>query len=476
MNYYIKPWEHQRRAIEFGASQRDLALFFEVGTGKTATVINIIRHKWQENERIVPTLILAPVVVLETWRDEFARHAGIRPETVLVLTGTGKKKAAQLDRMIKSNPECVVVTNYESMQNELIVEFLAFWRPQILVCDESHRCKAHNGKRAKTIASLAKTCKHRYILTGTPVLNTPMDLFQQFNILDAGETFGSNFWAFKQRFFFDKNAHMPKQMHFPDWKLKPGAEKMISDLISIKSLKAKKSECLDLPPFLKETRYVTLNKDQEKAYKEMRDDFITFIKGKKESDEPKAVIATLAITKALRLQQIVSGHCTTEAGETISFGDTPRLKELKSLLEELTPENKVIVWACFKQNYKEIASVCEALKIGYNELHGDIKVSEKNANIKAFRTDDDIRVIIANPASAGVGVNLIEASYSVYYSRNFSLEADIQSEARNYRGGSECHTKVTRIDLVARGTIDEQITHALANKQNVADLILDWEI
>jgi len=56
---------------------------------------------------------------------------------------------------------------------------------------------------------------------------------------------------------------------------------------------------------------------------------------------------------------------------------------------------------------------------------------------------------------------------SIFYSRNFSLEYDIQAEARNYRGGSERHTKVTRYDLVTPGTIDEQVlkAHLLANKK-----------
>jgi SNF2 family DNA or RNA helicase len=82
--------------------------------------------------------------------------------------------------------------------------------------------------------------------------------------------------------------------------------------------------------------------------------------------------------------------------------------------------------------------------------------------------------MIANQKAGGVGINLVEASYSIYYSKSFSLEDDLQSEARNYRGGSQMHHRVTRIDLVARGTIDELITSSLANKQDVSQTILDW--
>jgi SNF2 family DNA or RNA helicase len=80
--------------------------------------------------------------------------------------------------------------------------------------------------------------------------------------------------------------------------------------------------------------------------------------------------------------------------------------------------------------------------------------------------------MIANQASGGIGINLVEASYSVFYSKNFSLEQDIQAEGRNYRGGSEQHAKITRIDLVSPGTIDELVLKALREKQKMSDLIL----
>jgi len=110
------------------------------------------------------------------------------------------------------------------------------------------------------------------------------------------------------------------------------------------------------------------------------------------------------------------------------------------------------------------------LKLGFAELHGDIKDKDKEA--EKFRSDDSIRVIIGHPGSGGIGLNLVEASYMIYYSRNFSLEMDIQSEARNYRGGSERHASITRIDLVTPGTIDELVLKALAGKTAISNSVL----
>lgn len=465
MNYYVNPWAHQLDAIEFSRQNKNVALFWEMGTGKTATTINILRHQYALNGGVVSTLILAPIVVLENWRREFMTHARMPENNVLVLKGTGKKKCEQLNRLLKSGGSKIIIGNYEIMQNKEIVKLLEHWGPSILVCDESQRCKSHTSKRAKAIAKLADGCKHKYLLSGTPVLNSPMDIYMQFRILDGGELFGKNFYGFRNKFFHDKNAGMPKHVHFPKWEPKPGVHVLFNKMIAKKALRATKEDCLDLPPLIRETLNVDLSPEQRRAYKEMHQDFVTYI-----NDE--ACVASLAITKGLRLQQIVSGFLKTDDGNIIRFKKTPREKELELLLADLTPSSKVIVWANFKENYKQIAEICKNLQIDYAELHGGVK--DKDEQIESFRKNDKIKVMIANPQSAGLGVNLIEAKYSVYYSKGFSLEHDLQSEARNHRGGSDkLHDKITRIDLVAPGTLDEQVTEALANKQDVAALLLN---
>ena len=100
-------------------------------------------------------------------------------------------------------------------------------------------------------------------------------------------------------------------------------------------------------------------------------------------------------------------------------------------------------------------------------------MKEKNEHVNQFQLDDQVKVLIGNRAAAGIGINLTAASYSIVYSRNFSLGEELQSEARNYRAGSEVHEKITKIDLVAKDTIDEHVLKELYNKQDLSDKILD---
>jgi SNF2 family DNA or RNA helicase len=112
------------------------------------------------------------------------------------------------------------------------------------------------------------------------------------------------------------------------------------------------------------------------------------------------------------------------------------------------------------------------LKLKYVELTGETKNADKFKNMELFETDPSIKVLIGAPGAGGIGVNLVSAKYSIWYSRTFNLEQDLQAEARNHRGGSEIHDKVTRYDIVCKGTMDEVILQALYKKNQIKDEIL----
>jgi SNF2 family DNA or RNA helicase len=305
-------------------------------------------------------------------------------------------------------------------------------------------------------------------MTGTPILKNETDLFQQFLILDGGATFGQNFYTFRAKYFEDKNAsRRGAHKYFPDWQVRKGSTEEIKRILAKRSFVARKSECLDLPDFLYKEVEVELSSEQRRAYMEMKEDFLTTLKDAQ--GNAQTAVGRLAITKGLRLQQIVSGFVTPEDSEEISFKDNPRLDALSDLLEDLP--SPVIVWASFRRNYQDIAGVCEKLKLSYGFLTGGQSVKDRDQTLEDFRAGK-LNVLICNQGAGGEGVNLVQAASSIYFSRDFSLGKDIQSEARNYRGGSEIHEKVTRYDLVSRGTIDMDVLKALRGKRDVLEYLL----
>lgn len=466
MQFKVKPWDHQVKGIDLALQQRDFAFFFEQGTGKTLTTINTLRGHYEREKRLMRTLILGPVVIMENWKREFYAHSNVGPY-VQILSGSEKKRIKTFNFYKDTKPSPIFITNYEALQMRELLQLMLQWRPEILVCDESQRLKNPTAKRTKAAAMLADLTRHNYILSGTPILNTAMDIYGQFRILDRGETFGKSFSVFRAKYFYDENAGMPAQKHFPKWQERDGIADEFNRLIYQKAMRVTKSECLDLPPLVRTRIPIELGTEQKRVYEDMKADFIAYL------NTGEAVVAQVAITKALRLQQIVSGYAKTDMGEEVEIKDNPRMDALKDILEDRAYASKVIIWACFHENYAQIAKVCSKLGLDYVELHGGVASKERQKNIDRFQKDPACRVMIANAGAGGVGINLTASDCMIFYSRSFSLEHDLQAEARNHRGGSEIHDKITRIDLVAEGTIDEIICEALQNKMDLSTKIIE---
>ena len=463
-------WNHQLTGFERASDVDEFGWLFDVGTGKTLTCITTLRYKYAKAKRIMPTLILSPIITLENWKNEFELFSNIYSKRIIILVGPVKKRIKIIrESVTRFKGECIFITNYEAIGASL--EFATVLEkelaPEILVLDESHRCKTHNSKRTKRINKLADISKFRFILTGTFITNSPFDAFAQFRILDKGKSFGRNFSRFRNKYFYDANAGMPKDKYFPNWQIRSGALEEMNAIIKTKTMRAIKEDCIDLPEKVEKKIVVDMTPKQKKAYEEMKKNLITFI-------GEEAVTAEMALTKMLRLSQIASGFVKSEEGKIIRF-ENEKEKALKELLFDICKEGKgkVIVWAVFKENYKQIREVCEKLGLEYVEGHGEISSNQKFANVKHFNESDTCSVFIGHPKSVGIGINLKQAGTSIYFSRDFSLEARLQSEARNYRGGSiDIHDKVTQIDLSCRETIDETIDQALDAKLQTAEEIL----
>lgn len=448
---------------------KDLGLLAEMGTGKTCAMINILRHKFYEYGRPMRTLILSPQVTLFNWRDEVLKHSYMKHNDVVVLHKAGSVgKLKQMQRELSGiNSDKIIVVNYEALLSEKLLKEINDWGPEILICDEAHYVKSPKSKRSKAIFKLSQQCKHRYIMTGTPILNSIMDIFMQFKILDGGETFGQSQFVFQKKYMRDENESWKgRSGYFPKWV--PRVEKYdeLQDLIYQKAIRVLKKDCLDLPPLVKKTLNVQLSAEQKKYYDEMKQNFLTYV-------NEQAVVAELAVTKALRLQQIVTGFVQTEDKKVIEITKNPRLDAVKDLLIVLQSNHKIILWCCFRHNYVQLGRLCEELGIDHVFLTGEMSLDEKREAMEQFNKCSKTRVIIANRRAGGIGVNLVAASYAIVYSRNFNLSDELQSEARNHRGGSQIHERIVKIDLCAKNTLDEAITFGLQNKQDMSKNIID---
>lgn len=454
---------HQREVLRKIWNKDYHILAHDVGTGKTKVMCDLIRYRLSVVNSVNTSgvLIVCPKSVMQNWKNELEKHTRIGRHAI-VISGTPTLKTKQLGTIDKQ----IFIINYDALGS--VMKVLDKMNFEMIVFDELHLLKSHKSDRSKYCQRLSKNAKRRFGLTGTMILNNLMDVFAQALVIDQGATFGINFFEFRARYFTDKNKHWAgKPNYFPKWEVKPGAEALVQKKLETLVDRRTKDECLDLPDVVFERRYCELMPEQHKRYEEIRKELITII------HDQGVSVAKTALTRDLRLNQVTSGHLTMDNGEVYSFDDNAKLTTLAALLREELSDRKIIIWAVFRADIENIQTCCAEMNLQYACIFGDTSQEDRQNEIDRFQQDDNCRIFIGNPASAGTGITLTVSDVAVFYSYNYNLGNYLQALGRNHRKGSEIHKSITYIHLVAKGTIDEAIVEGLERKEDLADRVMN---
>jgi SNF2 family DNA or RNA helicase len=217
----------------------------------------------------------------------------------------------------------------------------------------------------------------------------------------------------------------------------------------------KKEDCLDLPPKIYKTMYVDLTSEQRRAYNELIKRAVTYI-------QDHEITALNALALLTRLLQICCGQLKVGENDYVSI-DNNRIETTEDLVNEAP--GKVIVWTSYRRTAVDIM---DRLKDRAILLPGGLSPEARQERLSKFR--DNVQVLVANPASSGHGITLIEADTVIYYSNSHNLEHRIQSEDRTHRIGQT--KSVQYIDLVAPGTVEEKVIRILKDKKTLADQVI----
>lgn len=487
-----KPFRHQLEEFHRSKEERIRAIFWEQGTGKTKLVIDTAAHLFRIGE-IDAVLVLAPNGVHQNWViDELPVHC---PETYHAHAYESKRAgtkwhAKAVEKVTAYRGFAWLCMSYDAFMTKrgrkAADKFLAK-RRVLYVCDESQRIKTPGAKRTQSIARSGVRAPYRRILTGTPVTNTPFDIYSQYRFLEW------DYW--KDRGFASYEAF---KTHFAIWQTmintgdrwKPAEEcsteeienklgrferpvcfrdmKLLAQLVGEVSTRVTKEDVLDLPPKLYTKRYFDLEGEQARLYKGLKDELVAFL----ESGE--MLTAPLKIVQLLRLQQIACGYIPSDDGEILHrFDKNPRIELLKDTLKDV--EGSAIIFARFREDIDQIIEMIQGMakKKDFSDwaavrYDGKTEADERLEAKRLFQ-DGSVRFFVGNPAAAGTGLTLHRAATVIYYSNSFNLEHRLQSEDRAHRIGQE--HPVRYIDLIASGTVDAKIVAALRAKLNIASEI-----
>ena len=313
--------------------------------------------------------------------------------------------------------------------------------------------------QTRAVMRIRKNIEQRYILTGTPIANSPIDAFSQFFFLNP-DILGKNFWAFRSMYCIMKTVKMGERS-FKTIVAYQNLE-LLQKKIAKHSFRVLKEDCLDLPPKTFETIKITMDKDQERIYKEMANELITEFEG-------QVILARVMVTKLMRLSQITSGFVKDVDGVEHSLKKNPKMTELFNLLDDLLyGDKKVVIWTRFLHNMRMISEGLDERKIKYNTLHGGTK--DKDAAWREFQADKSIKIFLGQYQTGGLGIDLFASDTCIFYDNSYALIDRLQSEDRLHRIGQDSN-KVTYIDLICEKSIDEVVRKTLKNKKSLADVV-----
>lgn len=431
-------------------------LDMEMGTGKTRVAIDVALAR-KDVRRI---LVVCPKAVVPVWRENLEKFA---PSTSTWCCwdqqkGTIKTKTEGLKGWsvnAKYCPKQFIVLNYDSVWRAPMGNFIARYNLDMVILDESHRAKSAGSKVSKFLALLGKSIKYKMCLSGTPMANSPLDIYGQYRFLDRN-IFGTNHYQFLQEYAI---------MGGPERRFVVGFRNQQDLNRKFRSIAytCKMSDIADrikLPDALPPTsQKVQLPARDMKTCRELAEDFIA------ECGTSNVVVKNV-LGKMMRLQQIASGYCVVQDDPTAP----PRIEELNTTKEDaladrlmdISPEAPVVVFCVFRHDLDAIARSASKAKRKAFEISGS-----KNELVE-WRTSQG--GVLAVQIQAGAeGIDMTNSHHAVYYSIPHSLALYNQSKARLYRPGQE--NAVSFCHILAEGTIDEAMYRALIKKEDIIESI-----
>jgi len=466
------PYQHQLNLWQRTKDKEFFALFWEMGTGKSKLIIDTVSHLFTEQKITGFVLVsdkgcyqdfIENELPIHLW--EGIGHHSFVWSSILSL----KKHKTKKERLFNYDEGLSVLgINIDGLLTvrgfNLVRDFLQA-HPSLLCIDESTSIKSMSAKRTKKAIELGQYAAYRRIATGTPITQSPLDMFSQCQFLKPGVLGFDNFFIF--RHYFAKmitlqrgNRSFQKVVGFRNLD-------HLKKIIAPFSHRITKKECLDLPEKIYLTRMVELTKEQKAAYDSLKHEaFLEF--------EGGSLSVTHALTILTKLHQVLCGHVKDEQGKVHDIPNN-RVGLLQDTVTTLLDEGcaKVIIWCNFIRDIELVMGALLGREDGLYPVsyYGDTSHQGRLKSLDKFKHDDKCRFLVGNPACGGKGLNLVEANTVIYYSNSYRLEMRLQSEDRAHRIGQE--NNVTYIDLVVPKSLDARILKALRAKKSIADGLLD---
>jgi SWI/SNF-related matrix-associated actin-dependent regulator of chromatin subfamily A-like protein 1 len=426
-----EPYPYQKVGVEFFANNDGKAILAdEPGTGKTLQSLAYIAYSNQEK-----SIIVCPALVKYSWEKEIKKWT---KKKVFVVNS----KDGITDEDFINND--IIVINYDIVAK--LFKKLSMMRFDCMVCDEFHFIKNRFSRRTKATMDLAKKSKSVLLLSGTPMLNRPVELFTGLHIMDP-ETW-NDWYAYTARYC---DGH--KNNYGWDASGATNIEEL-KERISCYFLRRKKSQVLQqLPPKILIDTPVELDKENAEIYKHI--DSSVRDKFDNNKDMCDGSVNTLSLLNQLR--QIASSGKIYAAKEIID--------------SVISNGQKIVVFSAY--NYP-----LEHLHEHYAKesvmITGKVNEDDRKIAVDRFQEDDNVKVFLGGIKSAGAGITLTAASNVLFIDYSWVPADHEQGMDRTHRPGQMAES-INVYQLHARGTIDDYMRSVIDSKRALITSIMEGQ-
>lgn len=458
--FKTNPFKHQIDGFNYGLQYDRWLLGDEQGLGKTKQVIDIaVAKKLQKGYK--HCLIICGVNGLKwNWQNEIKTHSNESGWILGQRTKNGKTKIGSINERLYDLQHLnelsayFLVTNIESLRSPKIVAELKSLcdRGEInmIAVDEIHKAKNSASQQGKGLLKLQPEC--RIAMTGTPLMNNPIDLFIILKWLGYEK---HALYSFKQHYcvFGGFGGH-----DIIGYKNLSDLQEQVNHIM----LRRLKSDVLDLPEKLYIDEYVEMTGKQEQVYKEVATNIRMNI--------DKIKCASNPLAELIRLRQ-ATGY-TGILSSTIK--ESAKMDRLGELVDENIENNKKVI--IFSNWTQMTTPIYDMLHKKYNGIiiTGETKDSDRQHNVDLFQNNNDYKFAIGTIGAMGTGLTLTSASTVIFIDEPWTMAAKQQAIDRAHRIGTK--ENVTVYTLMAKNTIDERIHQLVEKKGAMSDALIDGKV
>lgn len=445
-----KPFEHQMESFNYALTHNKFLLGDEQGLGKTKQALDIAvarKHKMRH------CLIVCGVNNLKwNWYKEVEIHTNEKAHILgsrinrkgKTVIGSSAERLADLKQI---HDEYFLITNIETLRDKSIQsQIKKMCNDGIIgmtIIDEIHKCKNSQSKQGKAIHCCCSY--YRLALTGTPLMNNPVDLY---NVLKWLEVENHSLTYFKNLYC--------EMGGFGGYEI-IGYKNLdqLENSLNKNMLRRRKEEVLDLPPKIYTDELLDLDSSQDKLYRDVTNQII--------EDIDRIMLLPNPLTELIRLRQVTSNPNILTSKNITNV----KYDRIVDILECTT--DKVIIFS----NWTKVINplYIKLSSLGYNPALVTGESKDPILEMNKFQFDNTCKVILGTTPALGTGYTLTAANTVIFIDEPWSKAIKDQAEDRCHRIGTKGTVNI--ITLICKDTIDERIHQIIKDKGELSDRIVD---